>query len=92
MNSAEPREPSLSDASWAQNGSTPRGARSLLPPATPELFALAGAIVAKRVAHGGATESELAAIIARSSAQAARLVAEKTPAASAEHRGQRHGP
>jgi hypothetical protein len=43
-----------------------------------------GAILAKRAARGGATDSELAAIIARSSAQAARLVVEGASSASAE--------
>jgi hypothetical protein len=82
---------SLSDATWAQNGPQPRGVESL-PPPTPDLFAEAGAILAKRAARGGATDSELAAIIARSSAQAARLVVEGAPSASAEQRGQRHDP
>ncbi len=76
---------------WAQNGIQPRGVESL-PQPTPDLFAQAGAILAKRAARGGATDSELATIIARSSAQAARLVVEGAPSASAEQRGQRHGP
>jgi hypothetical protein len=62
----------------------------LLPAPTPDLFAQAGATVATRAARAGATDADLATIIARSSAQAARLVVEG--AASAEQRGQRHGP
>ena len=88
---AEPRQQSLPEATWAQNGIQPRGVESL-PQPTPDLFAQAGAILAKRAARGGATDSELATIIARSSAQAARLVVEGAPSASAEQRGQRHGP
>jgi hypothetical protein len=79
---------SLSGATWAQNWIQ----RATLPSPTPNLFAQAGAIVARRAARGGATDADLAAIIARSGAQAARLVAEGAPSASAEQRGQRHGP
>jgi hypothetical protein len=73
------------------NGIQPRGVE-LLPQPTPDLFAQTGAILGKRAARGGATDSQLAANIARSSAQAARLVVEGAPSASAEQRGQRHGP
>jgi hypothetical protein len=82
---------SLSGATWTQNWPQPRGIESL-PRPTADLFAQAGAILAERAAHGGATSSELAAIIARSSAHAARLGVEGAPSASAEQRGQRHGP
>ena len=82
---------SLSGATWTQNGPQPGGVESL-PRPTADLFAQAGAILAERGAHGGATSSELAAIIARSSAQAARLVVEGAPPASVEQRAQRHGP
>jgi hypothetical protein len=74
-----------------KNRIQPRGVESL-PQPTPDLFAQAGAILAKRAAHGGAPDSELATIVARSSAQAARLVVEGAPSASAEQSGQRHGP
>jgi hypothetical protein len=80
---------SLSGATWDQNW-IQRG--ELLQAPTPDLFAQAGAIVARRAARGGASDADLAAIIARSSAQAARLVVEGAPSASAEQRGQRHGP
>jgi len=79
----------LSGATWDQNW-IQRG--ELLPAPTPDLFAQTGAIVATRAARGGATDADLAAIIARSGALAARLVVEGAPSASAEQRGQRHGP
>jgi hypothetical protein len=64
----------------------------LLPAPTPDLFAQAGAIVATRAVRGGATDADVAAIIARSGAQAAQLGVEVAPSASGEQRGQRHGP
>jgi len=79
----------LLEATWDQNW-IQRG--ELLPAPTPDLFARAGAILATRAARGGATDEDLTTIIARSSAQAARLVVEGAPSASAEKRGQRHGP
>ena len=86
---AETAAQSLSDATWDQNW-IQRG--EPLPAPTPDLFAEAGAIAATRAARGGATDADLAAIIARSNAQAARLDVEGAPSASAEQRGQRHGP
>ena len=86
---AAARAESLSGATRAQNWIQ---RREPLPAPTPDLFAQAGAIVARRAARGGASDADLAAIIARSSAQAARLVVEGAPSASAEQRGQRHGP
>ncbi len=44
-------------------------------PLPAELFTRAAALVAKRAAKGGATTAELEAIIARGTAQAARLAA-----------------
>lgn len=80
---------SLSGATWDQNW-IQHG--ELLPAPTPDLFARAGAIVATRAARGGATDADLAAIIARSGAQAAQVGVQGAPSASAEQRGQRHGP
>lgn len=86
---AAARVESLSGATWDQNW-IQRG--EPLPVPTPDLFAEAGAIVATRAAHGGATNADLATIIARSTAQSARLVVEGVPSPSAEQRRQRHGP
>jgi hypothetical protein len=80
---------SLSGATWDQNW-IQHG--ELLPAPTPDLFAQAGAIVATRAVRGGATDADVAAIIARSGAQAAQLGVEVAPSASGEQRGQRHGP
>ena len=66
-------EESLPLTAWAQNRPQHDGAGMLLPSA--DLFTMAGVIVAKRAARGGASDAELAAIITRAGAQAARLAA-----------------